>query len=92
MYQMKLIIVFARQFRKEVKKIKPDVYILGEIWHNSLPWLMGDQFDAVMNYPFADALIKFFCTNEINETEFKYRLNDIISKLSNANYLNVGLI
>ena len=60
---------FWRQFRKEVKKIK----------HNSLPWLMGDQFDAVMNYPFADALIKFFCTNEINETEFKYRLNDIIS-------------
>ena len=33
---------------KEVKKIKSDVYILGEIWHNSLPWLMGDQFDAVM--------------------------------------------
>src|SRR5699024_2116720 len=26
---------FWRQFRKEVKKIKPDVYILGEIWHNS---------------------------------------------------------
>ena len=51
---------FWRQFRKEVKKIKSDVYILGEIWHNSLPWLMGDQFDAVMNYPFADALIKFF--------------------------------
>ena len=50
---------FWRQFRKEVKKIKYDVYILGEIWHNSLPWLMGDQFDAVMNYPFADCLIKF---------------------------------
>ena len=64
---------------KEVKKIKSDVYILGEIWHNSLPWLMGDQFDAVMNYPFADALIKFFCTNEIDEIEFKYRLNDIVS-------------
>lgn len=70
---------FWRQFRKEVKKIKSDVYILGEIWHNSLPWLMGDQFDAVMNYPFADALIKFFCTNEIDEIEFKYRLNDIVS-------------
>ena len=47
---------------------------------------MGDQFDAVMNYPFADALIKFFCTNEIDEIEFKYRLNDNSIKLSNANY------
>ena len=24
---------------------------MGEIWHNALPWLRGDEFDAVMNYP-----------------------------------------
>ena len=81
MYQTKLTIVFGGNLEK---KIKSDVYILGEIWHNSLPWLMGDQFDAVMNYPFADALIKFFCTNEIDEIEFKYRLNDIVSNYQSA--------
>lgn len=70
---------FWRQFRKEIKKEHEETYILGEIWHNSLPWLMGDQFDAVMNYPFADALIKFFATNEIDAIEFKYRLNDIVA-------------
>ncbi len=42
---------FWREFRTTVKKIKPDLYILGEIWHDSMPWLRGDQFDAVMNYP-----------------------------------------
>lgn len=42
---------FWRKFRTEVKAIKPDLYILGEIWHDSMPWLRGDQFDAVMNYP-----------------------------------------
>lgn len=70
--------VFWRRFRQEVKKIKPDVYILGEIWHNSLPWLMGDQFDAVMNYPLTDAINDFFCKNKIDETQFKYMINDIL--------------
>lgn len=44
---------FWREFRKLVKSIRPDAYIMGEIWDNSYPWLMGDQFDAVMNYELA---------------------------------------
>lgn len=47
---------FWRSFRNEVKNLKKDVYILGEIWHQSSPWLQGDQFDAVMNYPLTDAI------------------------------------
>lgn len=41
---------FWRAFRKEIKAVKKEVYIIGENWDNSYPWLMGDQFDAVMNY------------------------------------------
>ena len=41
---------FWREFRKMVKSINPDAYIMGENWDNSIPWLIGDQFDAVMNY------------------------------------------
>ncbi len=41
---------FWRNFRREMKSIKPDLYILGENWDDSKPWLQGDQFDAVMNY------------------------------------------
>ncbi|MGL5328517.1 MAG: glycoside hydrolase family 13 protein [Peptostreptococcaceae bacterium] len=70
--------VFWRRFRQEVKSIKPDVYILGEIWHNSLPWLMGDQFDAVMNYPLTDAINDYFCKNKIDANKFKYMINDVI--------------
>src|SRR5699024_9127210 len=33
---------FWREFRTVVKSIKPDVYILGEIWHDSMPWLQGN--------------------------------------------------
>lgn len=41
---------FWREFRRLAKSINPQVYIMGENWDNSYPWLMGDQFDAVMNY------------------------------------------
>lgn len=78
--------VFWRRFRTEIKKIKPDVYILGEIWHNSLPWLMGDQFDAVMNYPLTDAINDFFLKNKIDLNEFKYMINDLV--LSYPNQIN----
>jgi cyclomaltodextrinase len=52
--------VFWRKFRAVVKGIKPDALIVGEVWHNSLPWLRGDQFDGVMNYPFRQMALDFF--------------------------------
>jgi Glycosidases len=44
--------VFWRKFKKAVRAIKPDLFILGENWDDSTPWLRGDQFDSVMNYEF----------------------------------------
>ncbi len=41
---------FWREFRRFVHAINPQVYILGENWDNSSPWLQGDQFNGVMNY------------------------------------------
>lgn len=44
---------FWRAFRKTVRAVNPALYIVGEVWEHAEPWLMGDQFDAVMNYPLA---------------------------------------
>lgn len=70
---------FWREFRTVVKSIKPDVYILGEIWHDSMPWLQGDQFDAVMNYPFTDNAIQFFAQNQIKASAFANSLNNLLA-------------
>ena len=50
---------FWREFRRRVKAINPDAYIVGEIWHRAERWLQGDQFDAVMNYQFTRAALGF---------------------------------
>ncbi|MDW8396081.1 MAG: glycoside hydrolase family 13 protein [Anaerolineae bacterium] len=51
---------FWREFRLRVKRVNPEAYLVGEIWHEAHRWLQGDQFDAVMNYLFAKACIGFF--------------------------------
>lgn len=43
---------FWRKFKETVRAVKPDLFILGENWDDSSPWLDGDQFDSVMNYEF----------------------------------------
>ncbi|WP_442599140.1 alpha-glycosidase [Neobacillus sp. D3-1R] len=69
---------FWREFRQEVKKIKPDLYILGEIWHDSMPWLRGDQFDAVMNYPFTTNILNLFAKETITPKEFVENMNTVL--------------
>lgn len=50
---------FWEEFRTRVRAIKPDVYLVGEIWRAADEWLQGDRFDATMNYLFAAPAIAF---------------------------------
>lgn len=72
---------FWRDFRKLVKSINPDAYILGEIWHDAIMWLQGDQFDAVMNYPFTAAVLDFAVHGRLDARGFADRLSRFIASL-----------
>ena len=77
---------FWRVFRKEVKGINPDVYIMGENWDDSYPWLMGDQFDAVMNYGVMNNILAFIAepskhvNHKINAAEYAKYNCELITK------------
>ena len=58
---------FWREFRRRVKAIDPDAYIVAEIWYEDHRWLQGDQFDAFMNYPLAEAAISFAAGRHLDE-------------------------
>ncbi|MBO6215787.1 MAG: DUF3459 domain-containing protein, partial [Lachnospiraceae bacterium] len=57
------------------KAIKPDFYLLGEIWHDSIEWLRGDEYDAVMNYPLATAISNYWVYEDWDKAEFEYAIN-----------------
>ena len=66
---------FWRDFRKAVLAQKPDLYILGEVWHTSQPWLNGDEFHAVMNYPLSDSIKDYFLSRSKKTSQFISEIN-----------------
>ena len=68
---------FWQEFRRRVKAINPEAYIVGEIWDAPERWLQGDQYDGVMNYLFRKAVMKYlFDENPISTEEFCNRLQE----------------
>ncbi|MFQ5423147.1 MAG: alpha amylase N-terminal ig-like domain-containing protein [Phycisphaerae bacterium] len=72
---------FWRDWRKQVKSINTDAYIVAELWKEAGAWLTGDTFDAVMNYPFAERAQRFFVNRKkaIRPTVFARQLDEMFS-------------
>ena len=65
---------FWRAMRTHVKAERPNEWIIGEVWGDGSPWLKGDEWDSVMNYPFRDASLRFFGNPEGKPSDFMARL------------------
>lgn len=66
---------FIKRIHRELKSINPDLFLLGEIWHDSIQWLQGDEYDSVMNYPFMESLNNFFVNKNLDAKDFMYIMN-----------------
>ena len=60
--------VFLDDLRRAVKSENPDAIIIGEVWEDATTkfaygqrrrYLLGNQLDSVMNYPFTAAILHF---------------------------------
>ncbi|HCF84933.1 MAG TPA: alpha-glycosidase [Ktedonobacter sp.] len=49
-----------RAFRRELRAINPDIYIVGEVEHEAARWTLGDMFDGVQHYPLYRAALGYF--------------------------------
>jgi len=58
---------FWAEFRRRCRAVNPEAYLVGEIWHVDPDWVSGDRFDALMNYPLAEAIIGFVAGPSLNE-------------------------
>lgn len=66
---------FIKTLRRHIKAIKPDIYLLGEIWMDSSMYMMGDEYDSVMNYPFLQSVGNFFLDESTCAKDFEYWIN-----------------
>ena len=63
---------FWRDFRSRVKKANPEALILAEHYGDPKAWLLGDQWDTVMNYDaFMEPITWFLTGVEKHSDEFR---------------------
>lgn len=65
--------------------MKPNFYVVGEVWHSAQSWLDQAEFDGVMNYPFTDAIIDGIILNKINITNMMDALINNLMKYRDQN-------
>ncbi len=76
-----------REFRKEVKKINSEAWIIGEIWGDARSWLQGDQFDGVMNYRVGWSIISWVAKDNLDDTY--QNPNYPLKKLESKDLINI---
>lgn len=64
---------FWQEFRSRTKAIRPDAYLVGEIWGDARQWLDGMQFDGVMNYRFTEIAIAFTAGTRVRPETLEHR-------------------
>ena len=76
---------FLNNLRKSVKSFGKDKVIIGEVWEDASNkesygvkrrYLLGDQLDSVMNYPFREAILNFVQGGR--EIDFIYSIMTIL--------------
>jgi cyclomaltodextrinase len=83
---------FWREYRKVVRSVNPEAYLVGEIWWLEWPdkfldpriYLKGDQYDAIMNYRWYRIAREFFAQAEpaLTPSEFVGEITRIDSGIS----------
>ncbi len=68
---------FWELFRDHVKTLKPQAWIVGEIWQSARGWVEHRYFDSVMNYAFfKDPVLEFFILGLIDRKSFCDRISE----------------
>lgn len=66
---------FWKRFRREIKAVKEDALIVGEIWHFAGDFLEGDEWDSIMNYQFYHTVQDLVALEKLRASTFVGNLN-----------------
>lgn len=65
---------FLREFKRRIRAVSDQVYIIGEIWQDAGLWLGNAVFDGTMDYPLYYAIRDFAMTGQDDLTAFARRI------------------
>lgn len=84
---------FWRKFRKAIKTENSQAVIIGENWHDAYPYLMGDQYDSIMNYAFTKACLDYFARGVFGAKDMAEKLNsNLMRNMTQVNRMMLNLL
>ena len=69
---------FWRGMLEAAREVKPDVFMIGEVWPNAAYWLDGSMFHSTMNYFFRKHCREFFAEERIDAAHFSARVTNML--------------
>lgn len=76
---------FWTHFKREIKKVDPNVILIGENWDNAYEFLKNDEFESVMNYGFYTICWDHYIHKIVNNQQFVDRLNWLLTRYKDGN-------
>lgn len=84
---------FWREFRKRIKAVKSDAFIIGEVWESAAHWMQGDMYDSVMNYDVRKFSQYFFAKGAIDAETFNAGVTDMLLRYKkNLTFASLNLL
>ena len=83
---------FWEYFSHSLRKIKPDIFLIGECWYNSSSFLNTNEWDSTMNYSFAFIVDEYFINEKEDAISLVNKLNSLLMRYketTNYNLLNL---
>ena len=77
---------FCKKLHHKLKIINPEIYLLGEMWHDAINWLGGDEYDGVMNYPFMSTMNRFWANESLTKEDFEININECFTRYPLQSY------
>jgi glycosidase len=83
---------FWRDYRRFVRGINPEAYLVGEVWwerwpdriYDPAPWVNDSVFDAVMNYRWFEPTRDLFMATGLTATQYATALDSITRGITRA--------
>lgn len=75
---------FWRDFRRTVREVNADAYIVAEVWDEPGEWTTGETSDAAMNYQLRDALLDFFVDRRTGSAALAERCTTLSADVGDA--------
>jgi glycosidase len=72
----KVPVAFWEEFRAAVKAVKPDAYVVGEVWRDARPWLK--LWDGAMNYRLRESILDFCVRDHMDAEDFAFETAELL--------------